>query len=302
MTLKRTKVNRVIAISYLLFFGFSAHVFGQKLSAEEIIAKHLQALGQKEPVAKMKLRLAIAASKFYIPAAAKKTQGRAVFASNGDEMAFYSTFEMIDYPTERIGLFKQKVDIPFVQLGRRSPLGTFLTAYDKTLRSRIFGGVVFSTWRFGSSETQTNKIESDGKKKIGNREAWVIKFTPDGGLSADSSVKLYFDAQTFYHLRTVYRQKETERGFHEIRGREAGTGQVPGAWEQDMAANASTLTENFDDFRDESGVTLPHKYELLLSVDGVKGTSEFRWEFEFSEYRAMVEFPPNFFSFTNARQ
>ncbi|MFN0141415.1 MAG: hypothetical protein ACKVQW_15175 [Pyrinomonadaceae bacterium] len=217
-------------------------------------------------------------------------------------MAFFSTFEMSDYPFERIGFFKQKVDIPIVQLGRRSPLGTFLNAYDKTIRSRVFGGSVFSSWRFFSSETLTSKIESEGKKKIGKREAWVLKLTPDGGLSADSSIRLYFDTENFSHVRTVYRQKETERGFHEIRGREAGTGQAPGAWEQDMASNGSTLTENFDDFRDENGVTLPHKYEVLLSVDGVRGTSEFRWNFEFSEYRPMKEFPLNFFSFSNVRQ
>lgn len=303
MNSSTAKINRAIAFSFMVLYAFTSHVVTQKLSPEEIISKHLQALGKTESVASMKLRIAIGASEFFIPAAAKKTKGRAVFASNGDEMAVFSTFEMVDYPSERIGLFKQKVDIPIVQLGRRSPLGTFLTAYDKTLKSRIFGGTVFSTWRFISLDNLAGRIETEGKKKVGNREAWVIKFNPTDGLSTGSSIKLYFDADTFYHLRTVYRQKETERGFHEIQGRPAaGNAQVPGAWEQDMAANGSTLTEDFDDYRNENGLMLPHKYALLLNIDGVRGTSEFRWTFEFSEYRPMKEFPLNFFSFSNTGQ
>lgn len=302
MNSSTVKIKCAIVFSLLVPCVFTSNVIAQKLSADEIILKHLESLGKKESVASMKLRIAIGASEFFIPSATKKTRGRAVFASNGDEMAFFSTFEMADYPFERIGLFRDKVDIPIVQLGRRSPLGTFLTAYDKTVKSRIFGGSVFSTWRFGSVDNLAGKTETEGKKKVGDHEAWVIKFSPTDGLSTGSSIKLYFDAETFSHLRTVYRQKETERGFHEIRGRAAGTGQVPGAWEQDMASNGSTLTEDFDDYRTENGLTLPYRYTLLLNIDGVRGTSEFRWTFEFSEYRQMKEFPPAFFSFSNTQQ
>jgi len=291
----------------LLVLGGFAKTYAQKMEADEIIAKHRASLGNTDAVANSKRRLAIGSSEFAIQTFGsgesdtkpmiqqRKSVGHAVFASNGTDMAFFSTFDLRDYRMERIGIFGNKVNIPIVDQGRRSPLGAFLAAYDKTINDRIFGGSVFSTWLFSGTENFGGTFETDGKKKVGNRDAWVVKYFPKGGLGSGSYIKLYFDAENFHHLRTEYRQKETERGNYDTGGRKSGT--PTGGWENDMGSNGSTLIEDFDDFRDEAGVAVPHKYKINLNIDGINGTSQFKWDFTFSEYRLKYDFPADFFSF-----
>lgn len=292
-----------VCLVSLLVFACCVEARGQKLKPQEIIAKHRESIGTSEVVANAKRRMAIGSVEFVIRSTAKTAKGRAVLASDGIDMAFFSAFDMQDYPMERIGIFGNKISIPIVNLGRRSPLGTFLTTYDKYLNDRIFGGCVFSTWLFLGPESSMGKLETEGKKKVGDRDAWVVKYTPKGGLSAESYIRLYFDAKNFHHLRTVYRQKETENGFSNTAPMSAsgtpyyGGRSAQGDWNADMASNGSTITEDYDDIREVAGLTLPHKYSIVLNFDSAVGSNEFKWILAIAEYRMVKDFPPEFFSF-----
>jgi hypothetical protein len=289
----------VILITIIIAVSVLAVAQDKKLTAEEVITRHLASFGSPEAIAKSINRMAVGSADFIMRSTQKTAAGRAVLASDGKDLALFSTFDLRDYRMERIGLFGNKVTVPVVEQGHRSALGAFLLSYDKFLGQRLFGGSVFSTWILYSSDRGGITIDFDGKKKVGNTDAWVLKVTPKGGLGTGSYIKLYFDAKDFHHIRTVYRQSETERGFYgSMNSKETGKGQVPGGWDQDMASNGSTLTEDFSDFStDAAGISLPHKYSVLLSIDGVQGSSEFKWEFQISEYKLIKEFPANFFSF-----
>ncbi len=287
------KAPMVVVLAFLLLFGHYTSAIAQKMSAEDIIAKHLTSIGSDDAVKNSKLRLAIGGSEFVMPTLAKTAHGRAVLASNGAELAFFSTFDLRDYTRERIGLFGNKVSIPMISVGRRSPLGTFLAIHDRLLTDRIFGSLVFSTWLFLQHDQFGGRLETEGKKKIGDRDVWVVKYSPKIGLSSsDSYIKLYFDAENYHHLRTVYRQKETDQGFHDTVAAAPTFG-----WTADMANNGVTITEDFEDFRVENGLTLPHKYKIDLRIDGSTGTNSFGWIITIEEYRNMKEFPQDFFSF-----
>ncbi len=281
----------VVIIASLLVFGVIG-AQAQKMSAEEIISKHIESIGKSDVVANSKQRMAIGSSEFYMPRLTKTSHGRAVLASNGNDLAFFSTFEFREYSRERIGWFGNKISIPNVDQGHRSPLGSFLTRYDTFLTDHLFGGCVFSTWIFFQKEGFGGRLETEGKKKIGDRDVWVVKYSPKGGLKAGSYIRLYFDAENFHHLRTEYRQIETDQGFHD-------TSHARGdfSWDADMANNGIVLTEDFEDIREVAGLTLPHKYKIALRVDSYTGTTDFYWTFGIEEYRIMKEFPAEFFSF-----
>ena len=295
--IRRFVLKDMLLLLLLICFG-SISMVAQKMSPEEIIAKHLESVGKSENFAKAAKRMAIGSSEFTIARSPKKAAGRAVLASNGTDLALFSTFDMRDYQMERIGLFGSKINIPMVEQGRRSPLGSFLSVYDKTLDDHIFGGAVFSTWMFLDPTSIKGKMETDGKKKVGDRMAWVIKYSPKGGLKPESYIKLYFDAETFQHIRTVYHQSETESGFHDAGNKKTNAQKAPGGWDADMASNGSTLTEDFEDFGKAAGLILPHRYTLSLDIDSQAGTSQFKWKFEIGEYRIMDSFPAGFFNFT----
>jgi len=283
----------------LLFISFQISGQSVKLTPQEIIAKHLASIGSAGNRSVAKQRMVIAGSEFIIRKSTAKATGRAVLASDGSDMALFSTFNMSDYRMERIGIFSGKIEIPFVVPGRRSPLGSWLTAYDRTINDKVFGGSIFSSWLFAQPEDTWGKVETEGKKKVGDREAWVLNYTPKKGLKAGSYIKLYFDAENFHHLRTVYHQAETESGFYDTGSAGANRGTAERTWDASMASNGSTLTEDFGDYRDDDGLTLPWKYLVNLKIDSSGGTVEYDWQFSVEEYRLIKQFPANFFSFNN---
>ena len=177
-------------------------------------------------------------------------------------------------------------------------MGKFLNSYDRILNERLFGGCVFSTWLFLSPDAPKGRLETVGKKKLGDRDVWVVKYSPKGGLTTGSYIKLYFDAENFHHLRTEFRQKETEQGFHDT-GSKANP-QNPANWDADMAANGSKITEDFSDYRIDGSLMLPHKYTILLEIDSYNGTALFDYFFTINEYKLFKEFPANIFTFQTA--
>ena len=291
-----TLSTRQISLVLVLLVTSCLNAVGQnKLSAEEIITKSLQAVGKVDAVSQR--RMAIGGSQFTIRSNSASASGRALLASDGANMALFSTFNMRDYGMERIGIFSNKIDIPFVRPGQRSPLGRWLTAYDRTLDDRIFGGTIFSTWRFWGPQSEWGKVETEGKKKVGDHDCWVISYSPRRGLSSGSHIRLYFDAETFQHVRTVYQQGETESGFYDTGNRGSNKGNPGRDWGADMASNGSTLIEDFSDYRLENGMVLPRKYTITLTADVNSGTDQFRWDLNIEQIKLVREFPANFFSF-----
>jgi hypothetical protein len=297
------KVSGIFAL--LLVLAGCGAVMAQKMPADEIIAKHLASIGKSDLIAESKNLMAVGASNFEVllPSTAR-AQGRAVFSADGHDMALFSTFNMSDYKQERIGLFGNKVDIGFIIPGRRSMLGTILWTYNKVLDNRIFGGSIFSTWAFLGPKENWGKLETEGKKKVGDREVWVVNYTPKGGLSGGSYIKLYFDTETFHHVRTVCYQKETETGFSNpqtMRGTPSADsfkGVSPsGPWGSEMANNGTTLIEDFEDVRSDLGLMLPHKYTILAVANVASGTAQQKWQFNIEEYRLIKEYPAGWFSF-----
>jgi hypothetical protein len=288
----------LIASTVVIVTSVLAIAQEKNLSADEIIARHLGSFGSNEAIAKSVNRMAIGSSDFTHFDTSTNANGSAAFASDGKNMAFFSTFNLRDYRMERIGLFQNRVSIPVIYENHRSPLGSFLLAYDKLLTSRLFGGSIFSTWLLYGNDLNGVKIEAEGKKRVENRDAWVLKVSPKGGLITGSWIKLYFDAKDFHHIRTVYHQKETESGFYDT-GEGAKNKGTSGNWGPgEMANNGSTLTEDFSDFsNDAAGLSLPHKYSVLLYFDSHIGSAQFKWSFQLTEYKLIRQFPPNFFSF-----
>ena len=70
-----------------------------------------------------------------------------------------------------------------------------------------------------------------------------------------------------------------------------------GTFGNQIGESRNTLVEDFDDFRNVQGLTLPFKYTVKLTVESRVGTKEFRWTFKFDEYRLGQNFGEDFFSF-----
>jgi hypothetical protein len=288
----------ICACTIFLVFASAAIAQDNNLTVEEIFQRHLKSFGAPADITQSQNRLAVGTSEFRIVSASTHGTGAAQFSSDGKNLALLSTFDLRDYRLDRIGLFSDKVTIPFLYQGHRSPLGTFLTNFEQTLSARIFGGAVFSTWLGYAPGSELKRFTVDGKKKVDGKDAWVVKYSPPGGLVGNGSyIKLYFDAGTFRHIRTEFRQREHDAGFNgTVLGQQ---GSAPAGIDTSMASNASLLVEDFGDFSsDASAIVLPHSYNISLEMDTYKGTFKYGWKFQIKEYKLIRQFPAGYWAFT----
>jgi hypothetical protein len=77
------------------------------------------------------------------------------------------------------------------------------------------------------------------------------------------TIRMYFDPETYRHVRTEYRVRTQD---------DMTTGMVDPTADMAIAQvrgeSFYTLTEKFDDFRKVGEVTLPHDYTLHYMIDG----------------------------------
>jgi len=251
---------------------------------EEIIAKHLESIGTKEKRAAVKNRMAAGTSQFESKLPNRKTTGKALIVSEAaNNLMFISSFSSKEYPFEKIGLFADKVSLPFVTAGTKSPLGIFIADHNKILSEGLFTGSISTTWGLLNPQIKREKFTSAASRKIDGRKTYALNYYPSGS-SAAFTVKLFFDAETFHHIRTEYR--------HVISPKEQNMGTLG---EQNGVKIG--LTESFADFKNADGLTLPHSYKAHYVTDSNSGTYEYEWTIAISQYLFNQKFDQGFFSF-----
>lgn len=275
---------RIFRLSILfVFLILTVPAFAQKLTAEEIVAKHLDSIGTKEKRDAVKNRLAAGTSQFESKLPNKKTAGKAVIVSEGNNLFFVASFNSNEYPFEKIGFFGNKINLPYVTAGTRSPLGAFINDHSKILSEGILTGSISSTWAVANPSLRKGKLDYAGKKKVDGREAYILNYFPDG-TAGKFTIRLFFDAATFRHFRTEY--------FDEI----------PPASQPFGALGTQTgvkieMNETFDDFKDTEGLTLSYSYKIKYKTDSNSGTYEYTWGITFSKYLFNQKLDANFFNF-----
>ncbi len=258
------------AVLFVLFIELlSASVFAQKMKAEDILAKHLDSIGTAEVRSKNTSRVIVGeAAVNFISPKNLPAKGRIVMASAGMKNFWGLNLNAVDYPFEKFSYDGKKVKAAYVRVGQRSPLGNFILSNNMLMEESMLGGTLSTSWVLINPSEQKLKISFDGTKKIDGKETYVLGYSPKG----DVNVQFYFDKETFRHVRTQY-----NRIFS------AAAGLTP---ETSSRQNETRLkvTENFSDYKEESGMTLPHKYDLQYSVSGTRGATEIEWNFVISGF------------------
>lgn len=275
-------------MTVVILCGLSSIVLAQKLKPEEIVAKHLDSIGKPEIRNLIKTQIAVGRVTFKsISVKNLTTEGRVVMASADNKNFFGLNMNAPDYPMEKFVYDGKDSNVALIRTGGRSTLGNFINSNSLILEGSLFGGVLSTSWSLLDLKRNDAKISSDGTKKIDGREVYILSYSPKKG--SDVDVTIYFDKETFRHIRTEYKRIAS-----------AGIGLRP---EQSSGFNESRfkLVEKFSDFREEKGLMLPHNFQLEYSVTGQNGTTELEWVFNLNEFAINQILDPNTFKF-NANQ
>lgn len=244
-----------------------------KLTAQEIVLKHLDSIATAEVRSKTTTRTIIGTCVFTakLPAGGTSTtDGAAVLASDSAKVLLAAKFNSPTYPSEQLAYDGKKVSAGYVKPGLHSTLGDFLLARNFTFKEGLIGGALSSAWPFWDLTSHNARLELGGTKKVNGREAYVINYSPKKG--SDLAVKIYIDAENFQHLRTEYVQVVAAPLSRTIEG----------AYQR--RETRYEMREEFSDFRSEQGLTLPHKYKLELLIDVQEGTTIQDWEYAFDQF------------------
>lgn len=275
--------NRIVVMSLLLAcLSAATEAQAQKLKAEEIIAKHLEAIGGPETLQSISTRVSqgTVVVTFKEPGTGQ-LGGRVVLASEGPKSMMAMAFDnATNYPHERIAYDGKDVSGGYVHPGSRSSLGDFLLTHQAILKQGIWGGELSQAWMLLNPNRKV-KVEAGGMKKIGDRQTYQLKCYPSG---SDLKIAMYFDAETFHHVRTEYERSVI-----------AQMGGTP-----ETSANQSEtrykLIEEFSDFKKEGGLTLPHAYKINLEITtGRAGAVKAQWELSLSEFKFNQHLEPGSF-------
>lgn len=277
-------VYRTAVMILLLVFCLSGaeEAQAQKLKAEEIIARHLEAIGGTETLQSVSTRVSTGTVvvTFKEPGTGQ-LGGRVVLASEGPKHMIAMAFDnATNYPHERIGYDGKDVSGGFVHPGSRSSLGDFLLTNQAILKQGLWGGELSQSWLLLNPNRKV-KVEAGGMKKIGDRQAYQLKCYPSG---SDLKISMYFDAETFHHVRTEYERSVI-----------AQMGATP-----ETSANQSEtrykLVEEFSDFKKEGGLTLPHAYRINLEITTTRaGAVKAQWDLSLSDFKFNQHLEPGSF-------
>jgi len=277
-----TKWTMLSATLVLLFVFFSA-VLADDPSADQIITRHLNSIAPEAKRKELKTMLLGGPSLFESRNPDLKGLGKAVVVSDADDLYFLMSLNSQDYPYEKIGAFGTKVALPFTMAGnQRSLLGAFLHEHNKVLTSDLFCGSMSLRWIAGLLSTKDVAFRASGKRKINGRDDYIIDAAIKGYGSDDFSVRLFFDAEKYYHVRTEYK-------------REVSAGNVVMGQQNNQQSSRLDLTEEFDDFREDQGYTLPHSYKV--SFAGNTMTTVTTWSIHVSVFNPNQQLSPDFFTF-----
>ena len=278
-----------IAVPLLLacFVFSSIHAAPQtKLTPAEVITKHLDSIGSAEARARMHGTRIKGNSVVTVKLCGEgQVEGEALLASAGAANLINLKFETPDYPLELLRFDGKKLTVSQFKPGSRTCLAQFFLDNEVIFKEGLAGGTLTESWPLLHLEEKNPKLEYAGVKKIGGRELHALKYGPRKG--SDLKVVLYFDAQTFQHMRTEYSRIVYATEQRKIGG---GGGGLPEATSQ-AASNARVEAyEEFSDFKDEGGLNLPHTYKFHLSIQSEVRPAVVDWVLTLTDFAFNVPF------------
>lgn len=254
----------------------------QEFTPEELVAKHLTSIGSPEARAAVKTRVADGTgTMIQVSQGSSPVKGPALLLQEGKKLAFQIQFGFPQYPEELFAFDGNKTQIRRTRPEARSRLGEFFFAYGQLLQEGLFGGTLSTSWPLLNRGETKPELRYAGLEKVGEKNLHRLKYRTHKG-AGDFEINLYFDPETYRHVRTVYKL--------EIRsGMRSNANLRAGSVAESEQVTRYKLEEDFSDFQLADGLTLPKHWKIRLTSERPRGGEfgagvlVYEWDVVFSE-------------------
>lgn len=206
-------------------------------------------------------------------------------------------FGIATYSQEALRFDGKKFATSQLKPGSRTCLAQFFLENEVLFKEGLVGGVLSESWPLLSIAERNPKLEYSGLKKIGDKQLHVLKYNPRKG--SDLKITLYFDPQSFRHVRSDYSRTIYASEQRRISG--GGPG-LPPAQNQQASPTRIEAFEEFADFKEESGLNLPHTYKFHLSIQSEVRPAVVDWVFTLNNYSFTSPLEAAEFTFGNEKR
>jgi hypothetical protein len=253
--------------------------------ADEVIAKHLESLGDAAARASARRRVAVGTSRAIFRGSGGNLQadGGVVLASDNSKSLLGMKFDIAEYTGEKFGFDGKKFTVGYVTPGKRTTLGSFLLSNGNIFKEGLVGGTLSSAWPLLDLAVRGAKLKLEGTEKIGDISAYKLSYTPRNG--SDLSIALYFDTKTYQHVRTQYERMQSAPI-----GSGGGIASTTTAEAKKIDAQAGNrgarfkLIEDFSDYKLEGKLNLPHAYTIQLEIQAATSSVKNKWEMTLQQF------------------
>ncbi len=255
----------------IIFFCFSVHILSaqDKLTAEDVVKRHLDSIGSSSTLAADKSRVFEGTTNFQVlNGGTGKIDGNMAIVSEGHKIHLMMKFPSTNYHGERFICDGKKVQVAqSTDLKTRSGFGQFVYMQDVLLREGLLGGELSTAWPLFDLVNRKPKLIYDGLKEIDGKQLHQVQYKPQKGQDVD--VRLYFEPESFHHVLTVYVMT--------IRPQLVDGGQT--AQSGNQRETHYRVEERFSDFKSADGMTLPNQYRIHFTQDQQGGnTAILEWD------------------------
>jgi hypothetical protein len=274
----------VLLFALIVFSGPVAIGGDSSVDVDQLLSRHLESIGKPEARAATKDRVVQGSASYRILVGGSgKSEGKGGFVSEGHKVRFMAKLPLVDYRGESIAFNGDSIGVAFANANQtRSPFGTFVFTQDVIVRDGLFAGVLSTSWPLLDLVGRHAKLILDGTRKIGGQQLYQVRYQP--AKSTEAKIMLYFDPDSFRHVKTVY---------------VTSVGNNVGATILDsskLQAERSTLEESFSDFKTFDGLTLPTHWNIEFTRELPNGsTSVSEWDIKADQIKHNVGLDPRNF-------
>jgi hypothetical protein len=264
--------NAILLTLLTLFVWTMGQGVKPALTADEIIARHLEAIGGKDALRKFQSRIAVGTVKKESDPEAQM----AIVSEAPNRVSGVFIFPRYDWQLTYDGTR------PFIRPLLPRDLSPIQDKYQEMLSSgMMFNSIsLYNLLLDGKSAGAT--FEAKGMKKIKDRQTYVVEARRSKGIVA----RLYFDAATFMWLRTDYGKANISKPMGQF------TNEIVPHGEDELSVDFFFETS---DFRDVDGVKLPFKFEQVVTYPIIQQKKVGHLSGTITEYRHNVPIDPKMF-------